>query len=522
MLPLLPIGAAVLLALLLYQFVIYPTFLSPLSKIPNAHFTAPITSLWIRYLRRNGQIGTRQLLAAHNRHGPIVRISPNELSVASLDGLRQIYTNGMEKAPWYAEEFQNYQTPNLVSMLHNKPHGVQKRMMSGVYSKSYVQNSEDLKRLCWEIVFERFFPVIGEAARKGLDFDAYGMNKALGSDLMSAFLWGTGSATDFIRNIPERNKFMENLKRKFRHLPGHEKATQELEDYILTLCQSAEDPSKQSSENSPSTKPIVYSALASRLSESKEPSPLTTSSPMVIAASEMFDQMAAAIETSRVSLTYLQWELSRRPDLQAALRNELRTLSPPISPNPRDCEPTLLPDPKMLDRLPLLNAILKETLRIYTPSPPLLSRVTPRTGAVIDGYTIPAGVVLGTSGHCMHRNPTVFPNPEKFKPERWLEDGDMAEMAIDRRSVGNEMNRWFWAFGSGGRMCIGSHYSVLSTLPFRFFFQFPFLFPLPLPRFSFVARSCGVASGAGRSQLPGSRSLLFLLLVVSATIPHTY
>lgn len=313
---------------------------------------------------------------------------------------------------------------------------------------------------------------------------------------MSAFLWGTGSATDLIRNIPERNKFLENFKRKFRYLPGHEKATQELEDYVLTLCQSAEDPSKQSSENSPSTKPIVYSALASRLSESKEPSLLTTSPPMVIAASEMFDQLAAGIETSRITLTYLQWELSHRPDLQAALRNELRTLSPLVSPNPRDCEPTSLPDPKMLDSLPLLNAILKETLRIYTPSPALLSRVTPPTGAVIDGYTIPAGVVVGASGYCMHRNPTVFPNPEKFKPERWLEDEETAKMAIDRRGVGNEMNRWFWAFGSGGRMCIGSHYSVLSTLPFRFFFQFPFPFGLPLPRFSFVARSCGVASSA--------------------------
>jgi cytochrome P450 len=134
----------------------------------------------------------------------------------------------------------------------------------------------------------------------------------------------------------------------------------------------------------------------------------------------------------------------------------LRTLSPPINlsdPTTSSQIPSTqkLPDPKAIDSLPLLNAILKEILRRYPPSPAHLDRVTPPAGAVIDGFVIPGGTVVGTSSVGMHQNAYVFPNPEEFRPERWL---------VDDEEKLREMNRWFWAFGSGGRMCIGSHFAI--------------------------------------------------------------
>ncbi|KAI0592101.1 CypX Cytochrome P450 [Pyrenophora tritici-repentis] len=49
--------------------------------------------------------------------------------------------------------------------------------------------------------------------------------------------------------------------------------------------------------------------------------------------------------------------------------------------------------------------------------------------------------------YSLHRNGSVFPEPLKWKPERWLGGGkDKAEM-----------EKWFWAFSSGARMCIGVH-----------------------------------------------------------------
>lgn len=97
-----------LVILLTYKLLIYPAFLSPLSKIPNAHPTAPFSPAWIlwaRYKMRNN----RTTLAAHRRHGPIVRLGPNELSVNCIDGgVRTVYAGGFEKHDWYPRLFPSY------------------------------------------------------------------------------------------------------------------------------------------------------------------------------------------------------------------------------------------------------------------------------------------------------------------------------------------------------------------------------------------------------------------------------
>ena len=47
---------------------------------------------------------------AHLKHGPIVRLGPNELSVNCIDGgLRTIYAGGFEKPDWYPNLFYNYE-----------------------------------------------------------------------------------------------------------------------------------------------------------------------------------------------------------------------------------------------------------------------------------------------------------------------------------------------------------------------------------------------------------------------------
>ena len=454
---------AVLLSLLLYRYIVYPAFVSPLSKIPNAHFTSPTLPAWIRLQHRNGGTGIRAIFAAHQKHGSIVRLSPDELSVASLDGLRKIYSGGFEKTQWYADEFMNYNSPNLVSLLGNKPHSLQKRMLSHVYSKSYIQNSIDLQVLSGVLLFERLFPILQAAAQDEKPLNMYSLNQALGLDFMSAYLFGISNSTDFIRNVSARDKYTEKWRTKTRDLPGKEKAVKELESYVLCLCIAAEAQisKKEMPTTVPSTQPIVYAQLSSKICDNSPLSEPKARSAVTAVASEMFDNLGAAHETARITLVYIQWELSRRPELQSVLRAELLTLSPPITyptKSNTSIELSSLPYPQAVDKLPLLEAILKEILRLYPPSPALLPRITPTGGAIIDGYVIPPGTKVGTSAHCMHRNEEVFPEAGEFKPERWLEDG-WVKGNEDRRK---EMNKWFWAFGSGGRMCIGSHFAVHS------------------------------------------------------------
>ena len=100
-------GYAVFLVLL-YKYLLFPTLLSPLAKIPNAHFTSCISPAWIYWKRYKG-LETRTIHAAHQRLGSIVKLAPNELSVDCVDGgIRTIYGGGFEKPEWYPNVFTNF------------------------------------------------------------------------------------------------------------------------------------------------------------------------------------------------------------------------------------------------------------------------------------------------------------------------------------------------------------------------------------------------------------------------------
>lgn len=97
---------ATLVPLALYKFIIHPAFISPLSKVPNAHWSAPFCPLWILWTRYSCR-ENRSLHAAHLKSGSVIRLAPNEISVNDLEGVRTVYGGGFEKGQWYSI-FDNY------------------------------------------------------------------------------------------------------------------------------------------------------------------------------------------------------------------------------------------------------------------------------------------------------------------------------------------------------------------------------------------------------------------------------
>ena len=94
--------ALVVISLLaVYRIILYPIFFSPLSRIPNAHWSAPIAPIWILWTRYNRR-ENRSVHAAHVKHGPVVRLGPKELSVNDVGGVRSVYGGGFEKGEWYS------------------------------------------------------------------------------------------------------------------------------------------------------------------------------------------------------------------------------------------------------------------------------------------------------------------------------------------------------------------------------------------------------------------------------------
>jgi hypothetical protein len=105
-LPLVPtLAFTTLLLFTLYKYLIHPTFLSPLSRIPAAHWSARYTPLWILYHRYHS-LNNATTLTAHQKCGPIILLAPNEISVNCVDGgIRTVYAGGFEKWDWYPRLF---------------------------------------------------------------------------------------------------------------------------------------------------------------------------------------------------------------------------------------------------------------------------------------------------------------------------------------------------------------------------------------------------------------------------------
>jgi len=101
-----PLAGTFVSILLVYQYIIFPSFLSPLSHMPNAHWSSPYSRIWILSVRWNNR-ENKTLHAIHRRLGPVIRLGPNELSISNTDSLRNVYQGGFDKPIWYSV-FDNY------------------------------------------------------------------------------------------------------------------------------------------------------------------------------------------------------------------------------------------------------------------------------------------------------------------------------------------------------------------------------------------------------------------------------
>lgn len=443
------IAFGAMLVILLYRYIVFPIYISPLAKIPNAHFTAPILSNWIQSKRRGG-IEMSTIYNLHKKHGSVVRLGPNELSVNSLSGLKTIYTGAFEKHKWYRDVFINFGTDNLVTMLHNKDHSERKRILSKIYSKSYLQASPDLEKISSIILSDGLLPLLDNLAQNGTPTNILPLFQAVGMDFTSAYIFGTRNATDFLHNLPGWEEWLVRYE-EFKYQAPKARAAGFLESWCLSLCDT---PQKHGGAGyrKVATSPVVYTQLYQGLEKTLDPQ-----SRKLAVASEMLDHLVAGHETTGIVLTYLLWEISKRPQLQADLRQELLALSPPlIYPfvAKTDENLALLPTAASIDSLPILDAIVKETLRVHSPAIGPLPRVTPSSSAPvsIDGYRdIPGGVKVSASAYTLHRTSEIYPEPEQWCFERWL---------FPAPGRIHDMRRLLWAFGSGGRMCLGSNFAL--------------------------------------------------------------
>ncbi|MFT3771777.1 MAG: cytochrome P450 [Minicystis sp.] len=147
----------------------------------------------------------------------------------------------------------------------------------------------------------------------------------------------------------------------------------------------------------------------------------------------------AGHETSANALTFATLALTQHPRAWTELRDEVDAVLGGRAPGPED-----------MPKLVRTGMILRETLRLYPPA-----WIFTREAAeddVIRGYAIPKGTVIMIAPIAMHRDPSLWPAPRRFDPDRFA--GDPTAAAAGKT----------WAylpFGGGPHVCIGNHFALL-------------------------------------------------------------
>jgi cytochrome P450 len=135
---------------------------------------------------------------------------------------------------------------------------------------------------------------------------------------------------------------------------------------------------------------------------------------------ELLTLLVAGHETTATALSWAVERLTRHPDKLARLVEEVQA-----------------------EGEEYLEAVVTETLRLR----PVISLVARylRAPVEIGGWQLPAGVTVAPSIYLVHRRPDIYPNPERFEPERFLEDSP---------------GTYTWIpFGGGVRRCIGGSFA---------------------------------------------------------------
>jgi cytochrome P450 len=147
----------------------------------------------------------------------------------------------------------------------------------------------------------------------------------------------------------------------------------------------------------------------------------------------------AGHETTALTLAWSWYLLARHPRAERELVAEWRRVLGGRTPTADD-----------LPNLPYTDAVISEAMRVLPPVYLIGREAT--TDLELGGYRVRKGYTIFMSQWVSHRDPRYFPDPEEFRPERWL---DGLARRIPKYA--------YYPFGGGPRVCIGNTFALMEA-----------------------------------------------------------
>ncbi|KAI5820531.1 cytochrome P450 [Pyronema omphalodes] len=420
-----------------YCFVlfVYRLYFHPLAKFPGP-FWAKTTQFWLvktLISGRNAQI----IQAAHEKYGPIIRLSPTDLSFATTSSWRDIYgkENGRKqftKTEWYQMVNSGFGEHGIGSEPDVDKHARKRKLLAPIFSKQAVRDFEKLLIATFD-KFTRIVQIEGSKP-EGIDMSEW-MHKLM-YDLMADLAFGEPSGVmdtggdsywvNLVNNNINVTAFVEAANRFVK--------VDFLLKYMVPKIMLAARDEHVARSRAATAKRIEKEAVLKGRSDMisyflKDSDYKGTTIDEI--ACHFSQVILGGGGTTATVLTGTLNHLIRQPDLTRRLRQEIVPLF-------KNSDEILAP---ALSECTFLTACIREGLRLLLPTPGGMPRMS--HGETVDGHYIPAGTIVFSHGYTLSRSEENFKDGKAFHPDRWIDPDNTDNKAASQ------------PFALGPRQCIG-------------------------------------------------------------------
>ncbi|EFQ36369.1 cytochrome P450 [Colletotrichum graminicola M1.001] len=428
--------------------VVYEAFISPLSKYP-APIYCHVSHLPVAWHMWRGT-HPYWLDGLHKRYGRVVRVSPSELSYTDGRAWKDIYGHtregkrGCPKNPRFYGPVKDLDngTPGILEA-DDVNHARFRRIFSHAFSPKALQEQEP--------IFQKYTTLLTQRLKEKMDgnsqgeFDLLAWYNYATFDVMADLTFGESlKLLETTAYIPWIDAIFNSLQagvifRSMRYWPllyrglrlAFGAKLREKRRVQFRYCAESVDRRLEKPPSAEARTDLWSLVLRHQEKEDR----LTL--PEMHTNSSAF--MMAGTETTATACGGLTYYMLKHPGVMEKLVREIRTSF--------DSEQDITI--ARMQRLEYLQACINETLRVYPPSVTGFQRVTPPEGAEICGRFVPGGTSVYVSNYACFRSELNFKDPEKFIPERFLDQtGDYFE--YDNRAA-------LQPFSYGPRVCMGKH-----------------------------------------------------------------
>ncbi|KAJ5724708.1 hypothetical protein N7493_006436 [Penicillium malachiteum] len=457
-----------------------------LRKYPTFHYLSGITDIPYCILSASG-FRSRDLTEAHQK-SPILRIGPNNLSFGGSDAVKDIYGHSTPCVKDLKYSITAGSHPSLFDVVDRLNHAAKRKRLSAAFAIKNLERWEFKVARATERLIVAFDQRCTAPLQDGLlpesqdltvDFNKWinlftieainniALSSTLGlleqgDDLVTAQRKDGTTYTAHYRKSQNQSAFatshfvwdyknFELFAWLSKFLPRWKKVWKDAEPWSDVIHHQAV--TRLNRYNAGEKLDDFFSALM----DDKNGVPHNS------AWGEITGEIAAIIDagadTTAIALTQILDLLIRHPEHLATLREEVDSVLAPDN---------IVAPYDTVKNLPFLRACLDEALRIIPPTSAGLPRRTPPEGAMILGQWIPGDTSVSMTIYTAHHDASIFPNPEGFQPQRWLD--------LEERK---RMEPYFIPFSTGARGCIGRNISyleqtvVLASIVHRYEFALP-------------------------------------------------